>query len=241
MLSFWAFRASAPASPNSSCRRTRWASCWRRWRFDFPSFGELIARDRLQPSFVANLNGDRFVSDPAHATRRERLRADSVRRRRRLAAHEAAQRLSVITAAISASTSRTAASIGCRFRKRCCGSSSAAAAWAPGCCSKKATRGADRAGARRAARLRVQSAGRQPADHVREVCRRQQEPADRPDQRFARQQRLRDRRQALRLRRDRHRRTRRRALGVDHRRRTRPPRSRPRIFAGRRARRPKRR
>ena len=31
----------------------------------FPSLGELIAADRLQPSFVANLNGDRFVSDPA--------------------------------------------------------------------------------------------------------------------------------------------------------------------------------
>jgi molybdopterin converting factor small subunit len=30
----------------------------------FPSFGELIAADRLHSSFVANLNGDRFVSDP---------------------------------------------------------------------------------------------------------------------------------------------------------------------------------
>jgi molybdopterin converting factor small subunit len=30
----------------------------------FPSFAELIAADRLRPSFVANLNGDRFVSDP---------------------------------------------------------------------------------------------------------------------------------------------------------------------------------
>jgi molybdopterin converting factor small subunit len=29
-----------------------------------PSLGELIAVDRLQSSFVANLNGDRFVSDP---------------------------------------------------------------------------------------------------------------------------------------------------------------------------------
>jgi molybdopterin converting factor small subunit len=30
-----------------------------------PSLGKLIATDRLHPSFVANLNGDRFVSDPA--------------------------------------------------------------------------------------------------------------------------------------------------------------------------------
>ena len=72
----------------------------------FPSFGELITADRLQPSFVANLNGDRFVSDPAHATRRRRLGADSVRRRRGLDAVED-PRLSVTTAAISASTCRT--------------------------------------------------------------------------------------------------------------------------------------
>ena len=30
----------------------------------FPSLDELVAADRLQPSFVANLNGDAFVSDP---------------------------------------------------------------------------------------------------------------------------------------------------------------------------------
>jgi molybdopterin converting factor small subunit len=30
-----------------------------------PSLSELIAVDRLQSSFVANLNGDRFVTDPA--------------------------------------------------------------------------------------------------------------------------------------------------------------------------------
>jgi molybdopterin converting factor small subunit len=29
-----------------------------------PSLHELIARDRLRPGFVANLNGDRFISDP---------------------------------------------------------------------------------------------------------------------------------------------------------------------------------
>ena len=37
----------------------------------FPSLGELITTDRLRSSFVANLNGDRFVSDP-----RTRLRDD---------------------------------------------------------------------------------------------------------------------------------------------------------------------
>ncbi len=30
----------------------------------FPSLAELIIGDRLQPSVVANLNGDQFVSDP---------------------------------------------------------------------------------------------------------------------------------------------------------------------------------
>ena len=31
----------------------------------FPSMADLIAQDRLHSSFVANLNGDQFVSDPA--------------------------------------------------------------------------------------------------------------------------------------------------------------------------------
>jgi molybdopterin converting factor small subunit len=30
----------------------------------FPALSELIAADRLRSSFVANLNGDQFVSDP---------------------------------------------------------------------------------------------------------------------------------------------------------------------------------
>jgi molybdopterin converting factor small subunit len=30
----------------------------------FPSLSELISEGRLQPSVVANLNGDRFVRDP---------------------------------------------------------------------------------------------------------------------------------------------------------------------------------
>jgi len=30
-----------------------------------PSLSEIIRNDRLHPAFVANLNGDRFVSDPA--------------------------------------------------------------------------------------------------------------------------------------------------------------------------------
>jgi molybdopterin converting factor small subunit len=29
-----------------------------------PSLGKLIGANRLHPSFIANLNGDRFVSDP---------------------------------------------------------------------------------------------------------------------------------------------------------------------------------
>jgi molybdopterin converting factor small subunit len=29
-----------------------------------PSFGKFVGTDRLHPAFVANLNGDRFVSDP---------------------------------------------------------------------------------------------------------------------------------------------------------------------------------
>ena len=30
-----------------------------------PALAELIAGDRLHPSLVANLNGDRFITDPA--------------------------------------------------------------------------------------------------------------------------------------------------------------------------------
>jgi molybdopterin converting factor small subunit len=30
----------------------------------FPSLDELVVADRLQTSFAANLNGDKFVSDP---------------------------------------------------------------------------------------------------------------------------------------------------------------------------------
>ena len=39
-----------------------------------PSLGELITAGRLKPSVVANLNGDRFVSDP----RTELKESDSV-------------------------------------------------------------------------------------------------------------------------------------------------------------------
>jgi molybdopterin converting factor small subunit len=31
---------------------------------EFPSLADLIAAEKLHSSFVANLNGDRFVSDP---------------------------------------------------------------------------------------------------------------------------------------------------------------------------------
>jgi molybdopterin converting factor small subunit len=30
----------------------------------FPALGDLITADRLKPSLTANLNGDRFISDP---------------------------------------------------------------------------------------------------------------------------------------------------------------------------------
>ena len=30
----------------------------------FPSFGQLMNANQLHPAFAANLNGDRFVSDP---------------------------------------------------------------------------------------------------------------------------------------------------------------------------------
>ena len=35
----------------------------------FPQFGDLMAADRLHPAVAANLNGDRFVSDPATSFR----------------------------------------------------------------------------------------------------------------------------------------------------------------------------
>jgi molybdopterin converting factor small subunit len=36
----------------------------------FPAFSDLIAADRLQPSITANLNGDRFISDPGTQLRK---------------------------------------------------------------------------------------------------------------------------------------------------------------------------
>ena len=79
--------------------------------------------------------------------------------------------------------------------------------------------------ARSAARLRLQPAGRQSAHHLRQVRRRQPEPADRALQRLAGQQRLCARRQALRLRRHRHRRAGAGAVGARHRRRRGPARA----------------
>ena len=64
-VEFLAFRASVPASPNWKCRRTRSGSCWRRWRLDFRRLASSSPRTGCIPRFVANLNGDRFVSDPA--------------------------------------------------------------------------------------------------------------------------------------------------------------------------------
>jgi molybdopterin converting factor small subunit len=38
---------------------------WTTLSAQIPALGNLICVDRLTPSVVANLNGDRFVSDPA--------------------------------------------------------------------------------------------------------------------------------------------------------------------------------
>lgn len=38
---------------------------WTTLAAQIPSLGNLICADRLNPVLVANLNGDRFVSDPA--------------------------------------------------------------------------------------------------------------------------------------------------------------------------------
>jgi molybdopterin converting factor small subunit len=43
-----------------------------------PSLSDLIVGNRLQSSFVANLNGDEFISDPGTPLRRRRLRPDPV-------------------------------------------------------------------------------------------------------------------------------------------------------------------
>jgi sulfur-carrier protein len=37
----------------------------------FPSFSDLLAADQLRPSIVANLNGERFVTDPSTPLRDE--------------------------------------------------------------------------------------------------------------------------------------------------------------------------
>jgi molybdopterin converting factor small subunit len=37
----------------------------------FPSLGEYMTSDGLHPSFVANLNGDHFVSDPQTALNKD--------------------------------------------------------------------------------------------------------------------------------------------------------------------------
>ena len=65
MLSSSAFRVSVPASPSWKCTRTRSASCSARWRRGCRRSPKSSSDDRLHPAFVANLNGDRFVSDPA--------------------------------------------------------------------------------------------------------------------------------------------------------------------------------
>ncbi len=189
---------------------------------------------------VANLNGDRFVSDPRTPLREGDSRPDPVRRRGRLGAMK-----EPVPFGYHGCYLRIDVSCGTRRSRAASGSGAAAVPrrqWARRLAAARGRRSERRsAGARCAAGVRVQSAGRQPADHVREVCGRQQEPADEPDQRFTRQQRLCHCRQALRLRRHRDRRAGGGALGVDHRRWTRSASKRPRTFAAPRVRRPKRR
>lgn len=38
---------------------------------EVPSFADFIAEERLHPAFAANLNGDRFVTDPATPLHKE--------------------------------------------------------------------------------------------------------------------------------------------------------------------------
>ena len=78
-----------------------------------------------------------------------------------------------------------------RCPNRCCGSTSGAAVWVPGCCSTKAARPRRHCHLPRRSCSGVQSARRQPAHHIRQVRRRQPQPPDRPVQRLAGQQRLR--------------------------------------------------
>ena len=64
MSSFSAFRASAPASPKWTFRPTPWGGLLGTLAARMPGLAELIVVDRLHPSLAANLNGDRFISDP---------------------------------------------------------------------------------------------------------------------------------------------------------------------------------
>ena len=53
-----------PACPRWKCTPRHWGSSWRILAADIPALAELITEDRLHPALAANLNGDRFVSDP---------------------------------------------------------------------------------------------------------------------------------------------------------------------------------
>ena len=64
MLSFSAFRASAPASPKWTFEADTLGRLLGTLAARMPGLAELIAVDRLHPSLAANLNGDRFISDP---------------------------------------------------------------------------------------------------------------------------------------------------------------------------------
>jgi len=63
-LSCWDCRASGQAFAELELEAETLGQLLTALAARFPSFRELIAVDRLQPSFTANLNGDRFISDP---------------------------------------------------------------------------------------------------------------------------------------------------------------------------------
>ena len=64
MLSFWALPRERAGVAELELEADTLGQLLVALAVRFPSLGELIAADRLQPSVVANLNGDRFVSDP---------------------------------------------------------------------------------------------------------------------------------------------------------------------------------
>ena len=65
MSSSSAFRVSVPASRSWKCTPTTLGQLLGALAARLPSLAEIIEDDRLHPAFVANVNGERFVNDPA--------------------------------------------------------------------------------------------------------------------------------------------------------------------------------